>query len=110
MTEKFIKSSGNVFKDIGVPDPERTLLRSKLMSYITDIIKERGLNQTQAAKLLKLSQSRVSNLMNGKLSVFSLEHLFRLLTALEQDVEIKIRPRSRSGKKRASRTRVLITV
>lgn len=107
MTEKIVKGSGNVFKDIGVSDPDRTLIRAKIMSFITGMIKERGLTQNQAAQLLNLTQSKVSNLMNGKLSVFSLEHLFRLLNALEQDVEISIRPKSRN---RLPKTRVLVTV
>ena len=107
MTEKIIKGSGNVFKDLGVADPQRTLLRAKVMSYITGMIKARGLNQTEAAKLLQLSQSKVSNLMNGKLSVFSLEHLLRLLNALDQDVEISIRPRSKRN--RSPKTRILVT-
>ena len=99
MSEKVTRGSGNVFKDIGVSDPERTLIRAKIMSRIADIIRERGLNQTQAGKLLNLSQPKVSNLMNGKLSAFSLEHLFRLLNALERDVEIIIKPKSIDTKK-----------
>ena len=108
MSEKIVKSSGNVFKDIGVSDPERTLLRAKIMSYIAKTIKERGLNQTQAGKLLDLTQSKVSNLMNGKLGVFSLERLFRLLNALEQDVEIIIK--SKSAKRKRFKTSVLVAV
>lgn len=74
MSEKITRGSGNVFQDIGVSDPERTAIRALIMSRITEIIKERGLSQTEAGKILNLTQSKVSNLMNGKLSVFSLEH------------------------------------
>ena len=94
MNEKIIRGSDNVFKDIGAGDPERTLIRAKIMSFITDIIEKRGLTQTQAGKVLNLPQPKVSNLINGKLSMFSLEHLFQLLNALEQDVEIIIKPKS----------------
>ncbi len=94
MNEKIVRGSGNVFEDIGASDPERTLIRAKIMSRITEIIKGRGLNQAQAGKILNLTQSKVSNLMNGKLSVFSLEHLFKLLIALEWDVEIIVKPKS----------------
>lgn len=52
-------------------NPERTLIRAKIMSFITGIIEERGLTQSQAAKILKLTQPKVSNLINGKLSMFS---------------------------------------
>lgn len=94
MSEKITKGSANVFKDIEVNDPERTLVRAKIMSFITTIIEERGLTQIQAGKLLNLPQPKVSNLINGKLSMFSLEHLFQLLNALEKDVEIIIKPKS----------------
>ncbi len=94
MGKKVIRGSENVFKDIGVSDAEGALLRSRIMSGITEIIKERGLTQKQAGKILHLPQSKVSNLMNGKMSVFSLEHLLKLLNALERDVEIIIKPKS----------------
>ncbi|MCK4993995.1 MAG: XRE family transcriptional regulator [Candidatus Omnitrophica bacterium] len=93
MREKIIRGSDNVFKDLGVFDPERTLIRAKIMSRITEIINELGLTQKQAGKLLNLTQPKVSNLMNGKLSIFSLEHLFKLLTALKYDVEIIVKPK-----------------
>lgn len=108
MNEKIVKGNGNVFKNIGVSDPERTLIRAQIMSHITEIIKERGFNQTQTGKILKLTQSKVSNLMNGKLSIFSLEHLLRLLNALERDVEIIIKPKPPHEK--VATTSVLLTV
>ncbi len=95
MSEKITKSTGNVFKDIGLPEPDAVLIRSEIMSQITEIIKERGLTQKAAGKLLGLSQGRVSELMCGKLSLFSLEHLYKLLNYLERDVEIIIKPRTR---------------
>ncbi len=93
--EKIYKSSGNVFQDIGSAYPERLLIRAKTMLRIAEIIKERGLTQDRAARLLGIPQSKVSCLMNGKLSVFSLERLFELLNALDSDVEIIIRPKSK---------------
>ena len=93
MKEKVIRGNDNVFKDIGVSDPERTLIRAQIMSRITEIIRERNLTQKQAGGILDLPQSKVSNLMNGKLSMFSLEHLFKMLTALQFDVEIIVKPK-----------------
>ncbi len=74
--EKVYKSSGNVFADIGLPHPERVLARSQIMIRIKEIIKGKGLTQKQTAELLGIPQSKVSCLMNGKLSQFSLDHLF----------------------------------
>ena len=104
--DKIRKGSGNVFKDIGSAFPERLLTRAKTMFRISQIIKERGLTQDKAAKLLGIPQSKVSCLMNGKLSAFSLEHLFELLNALDSDVEIIIKPRNK--KERIATTNIVL--
>ena len=96
--EKIHRSSGNVFQDIGSEYPDRLLTRAKTMFRISQIIKERGLTQNKAAKLLGIPQSKVSCLMNGKLSAFSLEYLFELLNALDSDVEIIIKPKNKEEK------------
>ncbi len=93
--EKIYRGSGNVFADIGLPHPERIMARSQIMARITEIIKDRGLTQKQAAKILDIPQSKVSCLMNGKLSMFSLDHLFELLNALDRNVEIIIKPKAK---------------
>lgn len=98
MTEKVVRGSGNIFANIGDPEPERTLARAQIMSRIADIIEQRGLTQAQAAKILGIPQPRVSNLMSEKLSMFSLDHLFQLLNALDRDIEIVIKPRRRNSK------------
>lgn len=96
--EKIHRGSGNVFADIGVVHPERVLARSQIMSRITEIIRDKGLTQRQTAELLGIPQSKVSCLMNGKLSMFSLDHLFELLNALDRDVEIIIKPKTKEEK------------
>jgi len=108
MSRKITRGSGNVFKDIRASDPERTLIRAKIMSFIAGIIKDRGLTQAQAGQVLKLTQPKVSNLINGKLSMFSLEHLFQLLNALEQDVEIIVKPKS--PREKSATTSALLAV
>ena len=104
--EKIHRGSGNVFADIGVTHPERVLARAQVMSRITELIKERGLTQKAAGEMLDLPQSKVSCLMNGKLSLFSLEHLFELLNALDRDVEIIIKPKTKEEK--VATTQVLL--
>ncbi|MBF0503891.1 MAG: XRE family transcriptional regulator [Candidatus Omnitrophica bacterium] len=96
--EKVYRGSGNVFADIGLPHPERVLVRSQIMIRIKEIIMDKGLTQKQAAELLGIPQSKVSCLMNGKLSMFSLDHLFELLNALDRDVEIIIKPKIKEEK------------
>ena len=93
---KIERSSGNVFADLGRPDAEAHLLKAKLVSRIDEIIRQRGLKQVVAAKLLGLSQPDVSRLLRGNFREYSVERLLRLLLALGRDVEIVIRePRSR---------------
>ncbi len=68
------------------------------MSRISQIIKVRALTQKEASKLLGIPQSEVSCLMNGKLSMFSLNLLFELLNALDRDVQIIIKPKTKKEK------------
>jgi predicted XRE-type DNA-binding protein len=89
-------SSGNVFADMGVAEPEEELAKAQLASHIRDTIKRRRLTQVQAAHLMGLDQPKVSALMNGQLAGFSSERLMRFLAALGRDVEIVVKARSRS--------------
>ena len=93
-------STGNVFEDLGLPDPDVLLAKAEIARVIEDAIEERDLTQSKAAELLGVSQPDVSDLVRGKLSRFSLERLQRFLNALDFDVRIRVGPRPR-GKKRA---------
>ncbi len=104
---KIHRGRENVFADIGVAHPERVLARAQIMARIAEIIRERGLTQQRAAELLGIPQSKVSCLMNGKLSMFSLDHLFELLNALDRDVEIIIKPKTKLEK--FATTHILMT-
>ena len=88
---KIERSSGNVFADLGLPDADVHLLKAELVTRIDRIIRERGLKQIEAAKLLGLSQPDVSRLLRGDFREYSMERLLRLLTSLGRDVDIVIR-------------------
>ena len=88
---KIERGSGNAFADLGRPDAEAHLLKAELVIRIDKIIRQRGLKQVEAAKLLGLSQPDVSRLLRGSFREYSVERLLRLLTALGRDVEIVIR-------------------
>jgi len=96
-------SGGNVFADLGIANPELALAKAKLVLRIRDIISERELTQTTAARLLNLDQPKVSALVRGKVQGFSLDRLFRLLHALGQDIEISVKP-NRGRNKSPSRS------
>ncbi len=89
-------SSGNVFADIGLPDPDEELTKAQLASQIRQVVKRRRLTQVAAASLMGIDQPKVSALFNGRLANFSSERLMRLLTALGQDIEITVKPKPRS--------------
>lgn len=99
MTEMPVtESSGNVFADLGLPDPDEELTKAQLASQIRQVVKRRRLTQVAAASVMGIDQPKVSALLNGRLGNFSSERLMRLLTALGQDVEItvKAKPRNRA--------------
>lgn len=85
------KGSGNVFADLGLAEPETALAKAELACRINAIIQERGIKQTEAAKVLDIDQAKVSALSRGRLAGFSTERLFRFLNALDCDIEIVIR-------------------
>ena len=85
------KSSGNVFTDLDIPHSEEYLVKAKLAIEINKLIKQRKLNQKDAAKLLGLDQPKISALHRGRLTGFSVERLFKLLAILNQDIEIVIK-------------------
>jgi predicted XRE-type DNA-binding protein len=93
------KSSGNVFADLGLPRPEQELLKAKLTLAIYRIIRERGLKQAEAGKILGIKQPHVSLLMRNRAGTFSVERLMEFLASLGQDVQISVKPaRGKQGK------------
>jgi predicted XRE-type DNA-binding protein len=93
MAKREQPQSENVFEQLGFK-PEEALnlrLRSKMMSALIAEIEERGLTQAQAAKQLGVSQPRISDLMRGKLHLFSIDMLVSLLSAAGLRVEMKVR-------------------
>ena len=89
---KIEASSGNVFADLGFPNPDEALMKAQLAGRILELITDRKLTQKQAAVVLGIDQPKVSALLRGKLAGFSTERLLRFINTLGQDVEIVIRP------------------
>jgi predicted XRE-type DNA-binding protein len=85
-------SSGNVFSDLGLSNPEERLTKARLAGRIAQLIEERSLTQTQAAGHLGIDQPKISNLLRGRLRGFSTDRLMAFLNALDCDVIITIRP------------------
>jgi predicted XRE-type DNA-binding protein len=85
-------SSGNVFADLGLANPEQELLKARLTLQIYRTIKDRKLTQVEAGKVLGIKQPHVSNLMRGQSGAFSVERLMDFLRALGHDIEIAVTP------------------
>ena len=88
---KFEKSSGNVFADLGLPNSEQELLKACLTYEIYKIIEQRKLTQQEAAQILGISQSYVSDLKRNRSGRFSVGKLFEFLNALDMDVEVTLK-------------------
>jgi len=85
-------SSGNIYADLGLPNPKERRTKAELARQINAILTERKLTQRAAATILGVPQPKVSNLLNGRLSGFSVERLMGCLTTLGQDVQIVLTP------------------
>src|SRR5438552_4160434 len=94
------RGSGNVFADLGLPNPDLALAKAELVQRIRALIAGRKLTQTKAAELLGLDQPKVSALVRGRVEGYT-DRLFRFLNALGQRVEITVRPTAGAGRERA---------
>ena len=90
--QRYEVGSGNVFQDIGVPDAAEHFVKAQLVFKIDTIMKARRLKQVEAAALFGVRQPDVSKMLRGEFRQFSVERLLRFLVALDQDVEIVVRP------------------
>ena len=86
------ESSGNIFTDLGLANPEQELLKAQLTLQVYAILKDSGMTQVEMARILGVQQPQVSLLMRNRAGSFSVGRLMEFLTALGHDVEIKVRP------------------
>ena len=98
MPRKSENPSDNVLVDLGFPDAEELSAKTSLAMKINDILDRRRLSQVETAKLLGMTQPKVSALRNYKLRGISLERLMQALIALDQSVEIVVRPKGRKAR------------
>lgn len=82
--------SGNIFADLDLPNAEELDIKANLALEIGQLIRRRGLTQTQAAAVLGIDQPRVSALLRGHLEKFSMEKLCDWLRAMGCDITIRI--------------------
>ena len=88
-------SSGNVFRDLGLPDADELDIKANLAIKIGQIVARRGLSQVKAAALLGVDQPKVSAIVRGRLEKFSIERLCEFLTRLGCDVNISVQEKNK---------------
>lgn len=86
------RGSGNVFADLGLADAEKLKIKTGLVIEIRKAMRSRGLTQQEAAKLMGITQPKVSDMMRGDFSNLSERKLMDCLTRLGYDIEIKVLP------------------
>lgn len=87
-------SSGNIFKDLGFPNPDEELAKVKLASKINRLVADKGMTQKEATEFLGMSRSKMTELRNGRLKGFTIDLLFSLLGKLDHHIEIRVSPKS----------------
>jgi predicted XRE-type DNA-binding protein len=92
------RSSGNVFEDLQVLAPSEALAKAELAAIIAFALRSRRLTQTAAAQLLGIDQSKVSELLRGRLARFSTERLLVFLLRLGRDVDFVVRGTPTGGR------------
>lgn len=97
--------TGDLFADLGFPDAAERQAKLRLAYALNQVLDQRKLSQADAAKMLGVTQPKVSAIRHYKLAGISVERLMNLLTALGQDVDIVIRRKPRS--RRAARVSVV---
>jgi predicted XRE-type DNA-binding protein len=90
MDIKITPSSGNVFADLGFDEveAEHLRIRSSLMIQVSKLIEDRHLTQAEAAKLFGVTQPRISNLVRGRIDLFSIDTLVDMLARAGIHVEV----------------------
>ena len=91
--QRVIESSGNLFADLGLADPEELDLKACLVMKLADVMRRRGVNQTATAELTGISQPDLSKALRGRLRDISVDRIIRALTRLDTEIDISVRHR-----------------
>ncbi|WP_375609322.1 MULTISPECIES: helix-turn-helix domain-containing protein [unclassified Bartonella] len=87
------QGSSNVYADLGVSDSREMLIKAQLAHKISQILKEKNLTQKQARQLLKMTQPKLSKLLNGEFRGMSKMKMLECLAKLGNDIKIIVNPK-----------------
>jgi predicted XRE-type DNA-binding protein len=96
---ELIRGSGNVFRDLGLPDPELEQLRAIVAAQIIKTLDACGLTVRRAGDLTGIAAANFSRIRRARLDRFSVDRLMTILDRLDQEVDVSVsfRPRERAG-------------
>lgn len=85
-------TTDNIFEDLGFSsvEAENLKIRSQLMRIITQFIQEQKVTQREAAKIFHVTQPRISNLINGKIELFTIDMLVNMLSYADLHVTVSL--------------------
>ena len=98
---RFEEGSGNVFADLGLPNPDLAIAKAELVQRIRGLLAERKLTQAKAAELLGIDQPKVSSLFRGGVEGDTIDRLFRFRNAPGQRAQIIVRPTAENARSRS---------
>lgn len=90
MAHEVKMSRGNIYADLGADDADEMLLKAQLALAIGEILQSKKLTQQQAAKILGMTQPKLSNLLRGQFRGISEAKMLECLVKLGRDVEIVV--------------------
>ncbi len=103
---EYTLSSGNVFADLELSEPEDRMLKAQLAIQIRHFIEQKDWTQAEAAIAVGLDQPKISSLLRGRLAGFSIDRLFRILNRLGHRIEVKISRRETSPENATTQIKV----
>lgn len=100
MKPKVTPSTGNVFADLGFRPEEAAhlLIRADLMIQIQKLIAARHIKQREVAHILGVAQPRISDLLRGRIDLFSSDALIDMVARLGARVRLTVKPRRRRAR------------
>jgi len=97
---KIPETSRNVYEQLGFLDAKEMLIKAQLVSQIAEILRERGWSQQQAAKVLGLTQPKLSKMLRGQFRGISEMKMMDCLLRLGRAVKIVVGPETEAADER----------
>ena len=94
-TVEVVRGSGNVFRDVGLPNPELLQFKALLAAQVIGAMEELGLSVRDAERATKVAAADFSRIRNGKLARFTIDRLMTILARLGREVDVSVRVRAR---------------